>query len=119
MFLIRHITDRADDFEAVATFVDDFLHRRRPSEIPSMTDADLDSVTRALHEGMRSIEPSHAFVDGLRLRLIAAADQRPPIEEPALAWRQPAILIGAASLVSAAAVIAYVTRSKLSHRPAA
>ena len=119
MFIIRHITDRADDLEAVATFFGDFLHGRRASEDTAIADQEMDSLHRTLHEEMRSAEPATEFVDALRLRLIAAADQRAPADDIVIPWRQPAILIGAASLVSAAAVIAYVARSRMPHRPAA
>ena len=119
MFLIRHITDRAEDFEAVATFVDDFLHGRRASDNAPIGDEEVASITHILNMELHGVEPVPEFVESLRIRLIAAADQRVPMDEPAVTWRQPALLIGAASLVSAAAVIAFVARSRMPHRPAA
>jgi hypothetical protein len=65
-------------------------------------------------------EPDRLFRESLRLRLIAAADQRPPLEATGLLrWRQSGFLIGAAGIVSAAAVLAVVAHARRGARSAA
>ena len=116
MFLIRRDPAREAEIEALARYVegratDEDTHRLSPS---------LRGTIDAVRRDLRASEPSAEFVDTLRLRLIAAADQRGPAEEHAAAWRQPRYLaIGAAGLVSADAVIAFVARSRAQARQAA
>ncbi len=73
-------------------------------------------IVRLLREMLRPAEPSSDFVEALRLQLIAAADQRgaAPVEGRISAG----LLIGAASLLSAAAVVAYLAHQRAHTRAA-
>jgi len=116
VFLIRRDPAREAEIDALARYVDG----RATDEDTLKLGEPLRATVDALRDDLHASAPSPEFVDTLRLRLIAAADQRGPAEEPAAAWRQPRYLaIGAAGLVSAAAVIAFVARSRLQSRPAA
>jgi hypothetical protein len=116
VFLIRRDGGRQAEIEALARYVDGRVTDEDRLRLDPALRATVDSV----RGDMRASAPSGEFVETLRLRLIAAADQRRPVEEPAAAWRQPRYLaIGAAGLVSAAAVIAFVARSRAQARQAA
>ena len=116
MFLIRRDPAREAEVEALARYVDG----RRLDEDVERLGGPMRRTVDAVRSELRPVAPSPEFVETLRLRLIAAADQRGPVEEHAAAWRQPRYLaIGAAGLVSAAAVIAFVARSRAQARPAA
>ena len=116
MFLIRRDAAREAEIEALARYVDG----RALDEDAAGLSESLRQTADAVRRDLRASQPSAEFVDTLRLRLIAAADQRGPVEEHAAAWRQPRYLaIGAAGLVSAAAVIAFVARSRAQARQAA
>ena len=115
MFLMRRDGGRRGSIDRLARYIDAVIQdeaRDRPPLDP--LDAE---IVEDLHESLLPVEPDERFVWSLRLRLIAAADQRGPGE--IFTWRQPRFLIGAASIVSAAAVIAYVARSRSQARPAA
>src|SRR5438067_7835667 len=103
--------------EAVADYVDALIGGRQAEAIAP----DLAQVVHLLRADLRRRDPPSPYVDHLRLRLIAAADQRPGvgIVVSLPAWRQPRFIIGAAGLVSAAAVLAYVTRSRWQAKAAA
>jgi hypothetical protein len=116
VFLIRRDSAREAEIEALARYVEGRATDRDTVRLGQSLRGTVDAVRR----DMRASTPSADFVDTLRLRLIAAADQRGPAEEPAAPWRQPRYLaIGAAGLVSAAAVIAFVARSRAQARAAA
>ena len=111
MFFLRRDSARNAEVEAVARYVDALL---------GGADADAGSIepsfgllARALRSELRRHEPDPAFTRKLRLRLTAAADQRAPVPLPIALWRQPRFIIGAAGVVSAAAILAYVARSRL------
>jgi hypothetical protein len=109
VFLIRRGAAREAEIEALARYVDG----RALDEDAATLREPLRRTADAVRSDLRASQPSAEFVDTLRLRLIAAADQRGPVEEHAAAWRQPRYLaLGAAGLVSAAAVIAFVARSR-------
>jgi hypothetical protein len=110
VFLIRRDDTPSPEAEALAAYVDGLL---RGNGAPAAAPAGLGDVVTALRTELRPVEPSAEFVSGLRLRLVAAADQRVPADEAVAAWRQPRFIIGAAGLVSAAAVIAFVARSRM------
>ena len=115
MFLIRRDETPSPEAEALAAYVDRVV-AEEPADSP---DPALAPVVRALRVHLRPVEPSAEFVASLRLRLVAAADQRAPaVETTPAAWRQPRYLIGAAGLVSAAAVLAFVARSRLQAKAA-
>lgn len=111
MFLIRRDDNPSPEAEALAAYVDRALR----DETAAPPADGIDEVVAALRAELRPVEPSPEFVSGLRLRLVAAADQRAvvPADEAVAAWRQPRFIIGAAGLVSAAAVIAFVARSRM------
>lgn len=116
MFLIRKDETVAPEAEALAAYVDAVVAGRATTE-PDLATA---PIVDALRAQLRPVEPSPDFVASLRLRLVAAADQRGPIlDEAPPAWRQPRVIIGAAGLVSAAAVIAFVARSRIMQAKAA
>jgi hypothetical protein len=116
VFLIRRDPAREAEIEALARYVDGQATDEDTRKLNEPLRATVDAVRGDMHAST----PSTEFVDTLRLRLIAAADQRGPAEEPAATWRQPRYLaIGAAGLVSAAAVIAFVARSRAQARAAA
>jgi hypothetical protein len=117
VFLIRRDPVRTAEIEALARYVDSAASHDDFGRVDRGLRATVDAVRRDL----RPVEPNAEFVSTLRLRLIAAADQRAPVVEmDHPAWRQPRFLaIGAASLVSAAAVIAFVARSRAQARAAA
>ncbi|MBM4419827.1 MAG: hypothetical protein FJ033_16205 [Chloroflexi bacterium] len=73
-------------------------------------------IARLLRDGLRPVEPSPEFLEALRLQLIAAADQRgaAPVEGRI----STGLLIGAASLLSAAAVVAYLAHQRAHARAA-
>jgi hypothetical protein len=76
-------------------------------------DSRFGGLVRALRAELRRHEPDPAFAANLRLRLIAAADQRAPAPVPIALWRRPRFIIGAAGVFSAAAILAYVARSRM------
>ena len=117
MFLIRRDGARAAEIEALARYVDGVAGDEELARLGEP----LRAIVEAVRRDLPAREPAARFVEHLRLRLIAAADQRVPAEEEhAAAWRQPRYhAIGAASLVSAAAVIAFMARSRAQARPAA
>jgi hypothetical protein len=116
---MRRDGGRPAEIDAVARYVDSVVRGEPTDQIE--VDSGIRAVVASARAELRSREPGEEFVGTLRLRLIAAADQRVPlIEETPAAWRQPRyIAIGAAGLVSAAAVIAFVARSRIQARPAA
>jgi hypothetical protein len=113
VFLIRRDGSRAAEIEALARYVD------APSDADEgVLDRPLRLIVGRLRRELRPVEPSSEFVGNLRVRLVAGADQRVPAEDAPAAWRQPRyIAIGAAGLVSAAAVIALVARSRAQAQP--
>jgi hypothetical protein len=116
VFLIRRGAGHEAEIEALARYVDGGATEDDRRRLDAALRQTVDVVRADLHPSA----PSSEFVDTLRLRLIAAADQRRPVEEHGAAWRQPRYLaIGAAGLVSAAAVIAFVARSRALARQAA
>lgn len=117
MFLIRRDAAQTAQVEALARYVD-HLVAGEPTT-PDETIGELAEVARAVRADLPRLEPPEQFQAELRLRLIAAADQRAHPEDMPAVWRQPRFIIGAASLVSAAAVIALMARSRLQARPAA
>ncbi|TAK26232.1 MAG: hypothetical protein EPO26_00765 [Chloroflexota bacterium] len=80
--------------------------------------AGFDDLMTALPVALRTPPPEASFVASLRMRLIAAADQRVEEIRPIDLWRQPRFIIGAASVVSAAAVLVYVARGRTVSRAA-
>jgi hypothetical protein len=117
VFLIRRDDNPSPEAEALAAYVDGLLHADAAAAPP---DPGLGEVAQRLRAELRPVDPSPEFVAGLRLRLVAAADQRAPaVEEAVAAWRQPRFIIGAAGLVSAAAVLAFVARSRMMQAKAA
>jgi hypothetical protein len=116
VFLIRKDDTPTPEAEALAAYVDGLVR----GEATTPPEPALGEVAQRLRADMRAAEPPAEFVAGLRLRLVAAADQRhPAVEESVAAWRQPRFIIGAAGLVSAAAVIAFVARSRMMQPKAA
>ena len=118
--LFRDVT-RSEEVEALSRYVDALLGRG-PLPPGAIADA-YGSLLTLLRADMLPREPDPVFVDNLRMRLIAAADQRAPalvaVSSPLVDWRQPRFLIGAAGVVSAAAVIALVARNRMQSRAAA
>lgn len=115
VFFVRRDASHAGPSEVLSGYIDGVL-----SGAPVTgegLDLSLQRMVHALRRELRLANPDPEYVDALRLRLLAAADQRAPLEA-AVVWRQPAFIIGAASLVSAAAVIAYVARSRAVARAA-
>jgi hypothetical protein len=80
---------------------------------PGPVEAGFGWLVRALRSELPGHEPDPRFAANLRLRLLAAADQRAPAPVPLALWRQPRFIIGAAGVVSAAAILAFVARSRL------
>ncbi|HZR00332.1 MAG TPA: hypothetical protein VFC93_16130 [Chloroflexota bacterium] len=120
MFLIKRDDHYGREAEALATFVDDLVAGREPT---ATVEEPLADVVRLLHAELHPVQPPVAFVDGLRARLVALAEQRAPAsaiaEPPVVLWRQPRFIIGAAGVVSAAAVLAFVARSRIQAAKAA
>ena len=114
VFLIRRDETASPQAEALAAYVDRTLLDPR-ADAP---DAETAALVGALRAELRPVEPRAEFVEDLRLRLIAAADQRVVTDESIATWRQPRFIIGAAGLVSAAAVLAFVARSRMTPRAA-
>ncbi|HEV8639146.1 MAG TPA: hypothetical protein VG370_33485 [Chloroflexota bacterium] len=111
MFLLRRDSARTAEIEAVARYVDALLAGARGE--PGPIESSFGALVRVLRAELRRHEPDPAFAANLRLRLIAAADQRAPAPLPLALWRQPRFIIGAAGVVSAAAILAYVARSRM------
>ena len=107
--MIRRDDGRAAEIETLARYVDN-----ASDSAAARLDQPLRLIVNRLRRELRPVEPGPEFVGNLRLRLVAAADQRVVrVEESPAAWRQPRyIAIGAAGLVSAAAVIALVARAR-------
>jgi hypothetical protein len=118
VFLVRRDDTPSPEAEALAAYLDGLIEGDATASAP---DPALGELAERLHADMRAVEPPADFVAELRLRLVAAADQRHPVvaEESVAAWRQPRFIIGAAGLVSAAAVIAFVARSRMMQPKAA
>lgn len=112
MYLIDRYRKVTPEMESLARYVDSDA---TPDDVVRL-DESMQRTVAILRGELRSVEPSEQFIGNLRLRLVAMADQRAPVaalEEPVAPWRQPRYLaIGAAGLVSAAAVIAFVARSR-------
>jgi hypothetical protein len=117
VFLIRRDDTPSPEAEAWAGYVDRVLE----GGDAAAPDQRLGDLVTTLRAELRPVEPSPEFLSGLRIRLVAAADQRFPaaVDEAVAAWRQPRFIIGAAGLVSAAAVIAFVARSRMMQPKAA
>lgn len=107
MFFLR----RDSEVESLARYVDALAAGAVVEAGP--IEARFGALVRALRADLRHHEPDPAFAANLRLRLIAAADQRAPAPLPIALWRQPRFIIGAAGVFSAAAILAYVARSRL------
>jgi hypothetical protein len=120
VFLIKRDDHAGREAEALASFVDDVLAAREPT---ATVEEQLADVVRQLHAELHPVQPPAAFVDGLRARLVALAEQRAPTsavgELSVVLWRQPRFIIGAAGVVSAAAVLAFVARSRMQAAKAA
>jgi hypothetical protein len=102
---------RDSETEALARYVDAVI--AGVGVAPGPVEAGLDRLVRALRTHLHGQEPDPAFTASLRVRLLAAADQRAPVPVPLALWRQPRFIIGAAGVFSAAAILAFVARSRL------
>ena len=107
MFFLR----RDSEVESLARYVDALV--AGVGGEPGPIEARFGALVRALRADLRGHEPDPAFAANLRLRLIAAADQRAPAPVPIALWRRPHFIIGAAGVFSAAAILAFVARSRL------
>ena len=115
MFLIRR---EAPEAEALSRYVDALV--AGVASLPGPVDDLFGRVVRALRAELHPYEPDPEFVSTLRMRLIAAADQREAFAPvPIAVWRQPKFLVGAAGVLSAAAVLAFVARNRLATARAA
>ena len=117
MFLIRR---EAPETEALSRYVDALI--AGVASLPGPIDELFGRVVRALRAELHPYEPDPEFVSTLRLRLIAAADQRNALAVapvPIAVWRQPRFIVGAAGVLSAAAVLAFVARNRLATARAA
>ena len=114
MFLMRRDNAVVD---ALSEYVDALI-AGRPAVPP---DWQLGTLARLVRRELRREDPRPEYVDRLRMRLTAAADQRLRgdviVELPV--WRRRPFILGAAGLVSAAAVVALVARSRSQARAAA
>jgi hypothetical protein len=90
------------------------------ASVPGPIDELFGRVVRALRAEFHPYEPDPEFVSTLRMRVIAAADQRNVLAPVPLAlWRRPRFIVGAAGVLSAAAVLAFVARNRLATARAA
>ena len=109
MFLIRRESPEAD---SLSRYVDAVV--AGVASLPGPVDELFGRVVRALRAELHPYEPDPAFVSTLRMRLIAAADQRETFAPvPIAVWRQPKFIVGAAGVLSAAAVLAFVARNRM------
>ena len=120
MFLIKRDDHPGPEAEALASYVDAVVGGQEPAAAPPEP---LAALARQLHADMHPVQPPSEFVDSLRIRLVALADQRAPavsvVDDAPPVWRQPRFIVGAAGVVSAAAVLAFVARSRLQAAKAA
>ena len=109
MFLIRRESPEAD---TLSRYVDAVI--ASVASLPGPVDELFGRVVRALRAELHPYEPDPEFVSTLRMRLIAAADQREAFAPvPIAVWRQPKFIVGAAGVISAAAVLAFVARNRM------
>ena len=109
MFLIRR---EAPEAEALSRYVDALV--AGVASLPGPVDELFGRVVRALRAELHPYEPDPEFVSTLRMRLIAAADQREAFAPvPIALWRQPRVIVGAAGVLSAAAVLALLVRNRM------
>lgn len=111
MFLIRRETSEA---ESLTRYVDSLI--AGAASLSGSIDELFGRVVRALRAELHPYEPDPEFVSTLRMRLIAAADQRNalvPAPVPIALWRQPRFIVGAAGVLSAAAVLGIIARKRL------
>ena len=116
MFLIRRETPEA---ESLARYVDALI--AGATSLPGPIDELFGRVVRALRSELHPYEPDPEFVSTLRMRLIAAADQRNALVAapvPIAVWRQPRFIVGAAGVLSAAAVLGLIARKRMVARAA-
>jgi hypothetical protein len=112
VFLIRRESARAAEVESLSRYVDALV--AGAASVPGPIEEVFGRVVRAIRAELYPYEPDPAFVSNLRLRLIAAADQRDALAPvPIAVWRQPRFIVGAAGVLSAAAVLAFVARNRL------
>ena len=117
MFLIRRESPEAD---ALSRYVDALV--AGVASLPGPIDELFGRIVRALRAELHPYEPDPVFVSNLRLRLLAAADQRyalAPAPVPIAVWRQPRFIVGAAGVLSAAAILAFVARNRFATARAA
>ena len=109
MFLIRR---DSSEVEALSRYVDALI--AGAASLPGPVDELFARVVRALRAELRPYEPDPEFVSTLRMRLIAAADQRNVLAPvPIALWRKPRVIVGAAGVLSAAAVLALLVRNRM------
>jgi hypothetical protein len=116
VFLIRRETPEA---ESLSRYVDALI--AGAASLPGPIDELFGRVVRALRAELHPYEPDAEFVSTLRMRLIAAADQRNvlvPAPVPIAVWRQPRFIVGAAGVLSAAAVLGLIARKRMVARAA-
>lgn len=111
VFLIRRESARIAEIDALSRYVDALI--AGAASVPGPIDEVFGRVVRAIRAELHPYEPDPAFIANVRMRLIAAADQRAANPLPLAVWRQPRFILGAAGVVSAAAVLALVARNRM------